>query len=100
MDKRDQLQENYEDALLALILEQNMEAEGQRLSEENQRLLQDPEAAVPVDISKRCIKAIRRSPYQNMLRRLGTTLAVLLRRAIPLLLLGGLVWWAVHRFGV
>ena len=42
MDKREQLQENYEDALLALILEQNMEAEGQRLSEENQRLLQDP----------------------------------------------------------
>ena len=34
MDKREQLQENYEDALLALILEQNMEAEGQRLSEE------------------------------------------------------------------
>lgn len=100
MDKREQLQEDYEDALLALIMEENLEAEGQRLSQENQRLLQDPEAAVPVDISKRCIKAIRRSPYQNMLRKIGTALAVLLRRAVPLLLLGGLIWWAVHQFGV
>ena len=100
MDKREQLQEEYEDALLALILEENMEAEGQRLSEENQRLLQDPNAAVPVDTSKRCIRAIRRSPYQNLLRKVGTALAVLLRRAIPLLLLAGLIWWVIHRFGL
>lgn len=93
-------QEKYEDALLAQMVQEALADEGDRLREENERLLQDPNAAVPVDISKRCIRAIRRSPYQNMLRKLGTALAVLLRRTVPLLLLAGLIWWAVHRFGV
>lgn len=91
-------QEKYEDALLAQMVQEALADEGDRLREENERLLQDPNAAVPVDISKRCIRAIRRSPYQNMLRKLGTALAVLLRRTVPLLLLAGLIWWAVHRF--
>lgn len=91
-------QEKYEDALLAQMVQEALADEGDRLREENERLLQDPNAAVPVDISKRCIRAIRRSPYQNMLRKLGTALAVLLRRTAPLLLLAGLIWWAVHRF--
>ncbi|MBP3521171.1 MAG: hypothetical protein J6J87_07495 [Oscillospiraceae bacterium] len=93
-------QEKYEDALLAQMVQEALADEGDRLREENERLLQDPNAAVPVDISKRCIRAIRRSPYQNMLRKLGTALAVLLRRTVPLLLLAGLIWWAVHRFGM
>lgn len=93
-------QEKYEDALLAQMVQEALADEGDRLREENERLLQDPNAAVPVDISKRCIRAIRRSPYQNMLRKLGTALVVLLRRALPLLLLAGLIWWAVHRFGM
>lgn len=93
-------QEKYEDALLAQMVQEALADEGDRLREENERLLQDPNAAVPVDISKRCIRAIRRSPYQNMLRKLGTALAVLLRRAVPLLLLAGLAWWAIHRFGL
>lgn len=93
-------QEKYEDALLAQMVQEALADEGDRLREENERLLQDPNAAVPVDISKRCIRAIRRSPYQNMLRKLGTALAVLLRRTVPLLLLAGLIWRAVHRFGM
>lgn len=93
-------QEKYEDALLAQMVQEALADEGDRLWKENERLLQDPNAAVPVDISKRCIRAIRRSPYQNMLRKLGTALAVLLRRTVPLLLLAGLIWWAVHRFGM
>lgn len=93
-------QEKYEDALLAQMVQEALADEGDRLREENERLLRDPNAAVPVDISKRCIRTIRRSPYKNMLRKLGTALAVLLRRAVPLLLLAALAWWAIHRFGL
>lgn len=89
-------QEDYEDALLSQMLREALADEGDRLREENERLRQDPNAAVPVDTSKRCIKAIRRSPYRDLLRKLGT----LLRRLLPLLLLAALAWWAIQQFGL
>ena len=93
-------QDAYEDALLAQMLQDALADESAQLREENERLRQDPNAAVPVDISKRVIKSIRRSPYQNLLRKLATALAVLLRRLLPFVLLILLVWWGIHRFGL
>lgn len=93
-------QDDYEDALLAQMLQDALADESRELHEENERLRQDPTAAVPVDTSKRVIKAIRRSPYQNLLRKIGTALAVLLRRLLPFALLILLAWWCIHRFGL
>lgn len=61
MNRRDQLYENYQDALFALLMDKVAEAEGARLIEENERLKNDPEAAVPEEIDKKCRETIRRA---------------------------------------
>ena len=53
MDRRQQLIEQYEDALVALLVDHIMEYEGRELSEMNERLKGDPAAAVPEQMSKR-----------------------------------------------
>ena len=55
MTRREQLQEQYEDALFALL-----RSEGEKLLEENERLKQDPDADIPDDVMKRCCKVINR----------------------------------------
>lgn len=92
-------QDDYLDQLLSQMVHQVLADEGDKLQAENDRLLRDPEAAVPVDTSKRCIKTIRRSPYRNFLRKLAAGLLVLLRRALPFVLLALLLWWGFHRLG-
>lgn len=60
MDKQERLQEQYEDALFALIMDKIATAEGKWAIEENERLKNDPDAAVPEDLDKRCLQTIRR----------------------------------------
>lgn len=57
--------EQYEDALFALLMDQAAEAEGRRLMEENERLKQDPAAAVPEEARRRCLEAIDRAYRQR-----------------------------------
>jgi len=47
MNRRDELRERYEDALFAFLMEDVIETEGKKMLEENERLKQDPLAAVP-----------------------------------------------------
>ncbi|MCI9507956.1 MAG: hypothetical protein HFF62_15575 [Oscillospiraceae bacterium] len=61
MTDRRRLLDNYEDALFALMMDELVEEEGQQLLEENERLKQDPDAAVPEDVDKRCLKTIKRT---------------------------------------
>ena len=61
MTRREQLWENYEEALFALFMDRVAEDEGRRLLEENERLKQDPAAAVPRETDRRCRAAIRRA---------------------------------------
>ena len=61
MNTQDQLRENYEDALFAMLMGELAEEEGKRLLEENERLKNDPAAAVPEHINRSCRKAIRKS---------------------------------------
>ena len=61
MTDRKRLLDNYEDALFALMMDELAEQEGQRLLEENERLKQDPAAAIPEDVDKRCLKTIKRT---------------------------------------
>ena len=57
--------EQYEDALFALLMDQAAESEGRRLMEENERLKQDPAAAVPEEARRRCLEAIDRAYRQR-----------------------------------
>lgn len=60
MDKQKQLQEQYEDALFALVMNKIATAEGQWAIEENERLKNDPAAAVPEELDRRCMQTIQR----------------------------------------
>lgn len=61
MKSREQLQEKYEDALFALMMNYVTEAEGKRLRAENEALKQDPTAQVPEHLDQRCLQTIRQS---------------------------------------
>lgn len=61
MNRREQLMENYENALFALLMNQVAEEEGKRLQKENLRLKQDPQAAVPAATDRRSLRTIRRA---------------------------------------
>ena len=59
MTKREQLIEQYEDALFALLMDSVAEEEGKKAIELNERLKADPEAEVPAEVRRRCEKLIR-----------------------------------------
>lgn len=61
MKSREQLQEEYEDALFALMMNYVTEAEGKRLRAENEALKQDPTAQVPEHLDQRCLQTIQRA---------------------------------------
>lgn len=60
MTRREQLQDQYEDALFALLMDEVATSEGKKALEENERLKNDPDAAVPEEVSRRCQKTIHR----------------------------------------
>ena len=60
MTNREKLQENYEDSVLALLMDEFAESEGRRHIEENERLLRDPSAAVPEEFHVRGMRIIER----------------------------------------
>lgn len=71
MTRREKLQDAYEDALFALLMEDMIEEEGKRLLEENERLKRDPSAAVPDELRERCMKTIHRAYGQRRRREAG-----------------------------
>ena len=60
MNRKDELREAYEDALFALLMYDVAEHEGARLLEENERLKNDENAAVPESLDRKCRATIRR----------------------------------------
>ena len=58
MTDREQLQEQYEDALFALLMDDLAEKQGQRYRAENEELKQDAAYAVPERTYGRCMKRI------------------------------------------
>ena len=61
MTNREKLQENYEDSVLALLMDEFAESEGRRYIAENERLRQEPEAAVPEEVERRALRFIGRT---------------------------------------
>ena len=60
MNRREKLLEQYEDAYFALLMDEVAEQEGTRLEKLNKELQNDPKAAVPDEVDRKCIKAIDR----------------------------------------
>ena len=60
MADRKQLEENAEDAFLALLMSDFAESEGAYYIAENERLQNDPSAAVPEDVDRRILQFIER----------------------------------------
>ena len=60
MTRRERLQDQYEDALFALLMDDLAWQEGERLLEENERLTYDPDAEIPNEVMMRCRKTINR----------------------------------------
>lgn len=75
MTRREQLQEQYEDALFALMMDDVATAEGKKYLEENERLKNDPDAAVPEEISRECLRTIRRQLAKRKARAAGRVTA-------------------------
>ena len=61
MTRHEELQDNYEDALFALLMDEFAEREGERLLEENERLKSDPDIVISDELDRQCIKKINRS---------------------------------------
>lgn len=61
MNRNDRLYNDYEDALFALLMDKVAQEEGARLLEENERLKNDPNAAVPPELNKKSLETIRRT---------------------------------------
>ena len=54
MTRHEELRDNYEDALFALLMDEFAEREGERLLEENERLKLDPDNVISDELDKRC----------------------------------------------
>lgn len=67
MTRHERLLENYEDAYFALLMEDVAQMEGARLDQLNMELQNDPHAAVPEGLTKRCLKTIN-AHFSNMRR--------------------------------
>ena len=69
MADRDTLYEQYEEAVLALLMEQVADAEGEELLQQNRSLQADPAAAVPAETEKRCLDVLRRQSRKTRRQR-------------------------------
>lgn len=83
MANRKQLQERYEEAMFALLLDDVAEEEGQELLKLAEELNHDPDAAVPEELDQTCKKLISDAVRKEKLRRTGrVTIRVLRKVAI------------------
>lgn len=71
MTRLERLYENYEDALFSLLMEDVAEAEGRAALEENERLKNDPSAALSEGLQRKMMGAIRRGFAMRDLRTAG-----------------------------
>lgn len=82
------MQEQYEDALFALLMDDLAVAEGKKALEEHERLQNDPEAAVPDQTIKQGLKTIRRRFSRQSAGKFGRVTAKLISRVAVVALVG------------
>ncbi len=93
MDNHELLQEKYDDALFALLMNERAESEGSRLIRENEALLQDSSYEIPEESERRFLRTIEHETSRSVHKH--TNKKVL--RFIGRLALGALI--AVLLFG-
>ncbi len=64
MNRHGQSREQYEDDILAFLMDGMLEEEGRALLEENERLNADPAAAIPAELDERC-RALLQSSFPD-----------------------------------
>ena len=92
MTRREQLREQYEDALFALIMDEVSEIEGQKALEENEAQKNDPDAAVPDITMKRCRRVIDREFAKRNARTAGRISIRVLNKVAMVALLGAFLF--------
>lgn len=92
MTRREELQERYEDALLALLMDEAAVSEGETALLENERLQSDPDAAVPEEVRARCLRTIHRHFAVQSTRRKGQTALKYLKRVAVAALVGAVLF--------
>lgn len=80
MNRREQLQDRYEDALFALLMDEIGEIEGKVAIEENERLKNDPTFFIPEDVDKRCMQTIRRAFMKRRVHSVGRVTVKAMKR--------------------
>lgn len=92
MNRREQLFQQCEDDIFSLLMLDYAEQEGARLETENQRLKQDPEAAIPDSAYQKGLKAIQRGMRAKRRRTLARGANVVLHRVAVAVLIGVLLF--------
>ena len=95
MTRKERLREQYEDALFALIMEESAEAEGQKALEENRRLRDSGELAIPDGLRQRCHRAIAKGFAGQELRRVGRGVSRVVTKVALVALVGMLLFTTV-----
>lgn len=89
MTRREQLLEAYEDAYFALLMDAVAQAEGEKWEQINKELQEDPAAAVPDAVDRRCLRTIDRYfARQRQKSTLKATGKVLNRVAVIMAIVG------------
>lgn len=104
MTHRKKLQEQYEEAVFALLIDEVTEQERQELLAEAQRLNRDPDAAIPKELDRKCRRIIRGAARKEKRKTTGrVTVKVIQRVAVVVLaaaLLFGIAYAAIPEFRV
>ena len=95
MTRKERLREQYEDALFALIMEEAAEAEGQKALEENRRLRDSGDLAIPDGLRQRCHRAIAKGFAGQELRRVGRGVSRVVTKVALVALVGMLLFTTV-----
>lgn len=94
MNRQEELQDRYEDALFALLMDKIATAEGKEALEEIEQLKNDPDAAIPEDVDKRCMQTIRRHFAKQRVHAVGHFTMKVVKCAVMAAGIAGLMFTA------
>ncbi|MGI6027925.1 MAG: DUF4367 domain-containing protein [Candidatus Heteroscillospira sp.] len=86
MKSYDELNKDYEDLVFSMLMSKVAEAEGEKQLEESQDMNEDPGAAVPEDMEKRCLKTIDETFRKRALKSSAKAVFRWCRRAAVIVL--------------
>lgn len=95
MTRREMLEEQYEDALFALLMDEVAEVEGKKVLEENRRLRDSGEVVIPEETHRRCLRTIARKTAQRDAKQFGRTVSKVVSKVAVAALVGMLTFTTV-----